>query len=158
MNSIKMANGALQVQIRCCRLDGDPYEHSWPKHGWLKYNNKQLMPLTQPPENTSARKRKDEPFNVTTLATTGSNTVEIIQYNDSDVYAGIVYLVKKKSIDQYTEDIKKNNVEDVLTCTKRIKKILDINYDEICLVDQFRICSLKCPIVFSLIKTPVRGK
>lgn len=48
------------------------------------------MPLTQPPENTSARKRKDEPFNVTTLATAGNNTVEIIQYNDNDVYAGVV--------------------------------------------------------------------
>jgi len=153
-----MANGALQVQIRCCRLDGDPFEHSWPKHGWLKFNNKQLMPLTQPPENTSARKRKDEPFNVTTLATYGSNTAEIIQYNDSDIYAGAVFLVKKKSIDQFTDEIKKNHTDDIITCCNRIKKILDISYDDISLVDPTRICSLKCPIIFSLINTPIRGK
>lgn len=76
---IKQGNGKLQAQIRCLRLDGIPYEHSWPSHGWLRFNNKQLMPLTQPPENTSARKRKDEPFNVTTLIGSGTNSVEIIQ-------------------------------------------------------------------------------
>jgi len=78
-SKIKHGNGKLQAQIRCLRLDGIPYEHSWPKHGWLRFNNKQLMPLTQPPENTSARKRKDEPFNVTTLVQGGTNAVEIIQ-------------------------------------------------------------------------------
>lgn len=83
MNSIKI-NGSLQVQVRCCRLDGELHEHSWPKHGWLKFNNKNLMQLTQPPENTSARKRKDEPFNIASLAKPGINTLEIIQYNDND--------------------------------------------------------------------------
>jgi len=37
------------------------------------------MPLTTPPENTSARKRNDEPFNVTTLIQCGNNVAEIIQ-------------------------------------------------------------------------------
>lgn len=79
-----MSKGSLQIQIRCCRLDADPHEHSWPKHGWLKFNNKNLMQLIQPPENTSARKRKDEPCNVTSLAKNGNNTIEIRQYNDND--------------------------------------------------------------------------
>jgi len=147
----------MQIQMRCMKLNGEGREHSWPKHGWLRFNGKQLMPLTQPPENTSARKRKDEPFNVTTLCTAGRNSVEIIQYNDDDVYVGFVLLVNKKSSQKYCEEIKKNNISTVDECVRRIGKLLDDKHDEITLVDKNRKCSLKCPMTMIPISTPARG-
>lgn len=50
LTNVKSASGTLQVQMRCLKLNGEGREHSWPKHGWLRFNGKQLMPLTQPPE------------------------------------------------------------------------------------------------------------
>jgi len=40
LNNIKLCNGEIQVQIRCCRLDGIPLEHNWPKYGHIKFNKK----------------------------------------------------------------------------------------------------------------------
>jgi len=50
----------------------------------IKVNCKVVKTLTQPPENTSARKRKDYPLNLTEHLKVGSNDFEIAINNDTD--------------------------------------------------------------------------
>lgn len=158
LDAIKGAGGVLQVQMRCLKLDAEGYEHSWPKHGWLRFNGKQLQPLTQPPENTSARKRKDEPFNVTTLVTSGRNAVEIIQYNDDDVYVGIVFLVNKKKAEKLCDEIKEKKRESIFDSVKRAVDFMKPNENqEVELADKNRRMLIKCPMTYLPMNTPARG-
>ena len=83
----------MQVQIRCCKLDGIGYEHSWPKLGDLKFNE-QLIHEFKVPDNQNAKKRKDEPLNITMLVRTGTNSIEVMQHADSNSYCAVIFLVR----------------------------------------------------------------
>jgi len=69
----------------------------------------------------------------------------------------MLFLVKKKTTEEWINEIKTNNIEDINMCIKRIKDTLDKKHKYIELVEDSRIMSLKCPIMFTLIKLPVRG-
>jgi len=77
------SNKHLYVQLRVFKV-GTHMELNLPKYGMVKLNNKVIKTLTQPPENTSARKRKDFPINLTEHLKEGSNELEIVVNNDKE--------------------------------------------------------------------------
>jgi len=70
----------------------------------------------------------------------------------------MLFLVKKKTLDEYVEEVRLNCRENINICVERIKNVLDVAYEEIELANPGRRMSIKCPLTFALIKTPVRGK
>jgi len=70
----------------------------------------------------------------------------------------MVFLVKKKTLNEYIEEVRLNCKENILICVEKIKKVLNVDYDDIELDNPCRRISIKCPLTFALINTPVRGK
>lgn len=58
----------------------------------IKVNGKIIKSLTQPPENTSARKRKDFPIYIKDFLKRGNNEIEITVTNDKDTYIPLLFL------------------------------------------------------------------
>jgi len=58
----------------------------------IKVNGKIIKSLTQPPENTSARKRKDFPLPIREYIKRGNNEIEITVTNDRDTYVPLLFM------------------------------------------------------------------
>ena len=120
-NKIYAEGGALQVQVRCCKIDGVGYEHSWPKVGALQFND-QLIQEYKQPENPNAKKRKDEPMNITTLVRTGNNSIEVIQHGDQSTYSAMVFLVKYKDTKSIINNTRTQHYLPEIVCREKLKK------------------------------------
>ena len=59
--TMNFGNGrSLRVQVRCLRLDGVGFEHSYPKYGASMLNNADARTYTTPDPPNDQKKRKDE--------------------------------------------------------------------------------------------------
>ena len=151
---IHKSHGKYQVQLRCLKLDGKSHFMTWPQTGYLIINSKIAMKF-ETSSNPNARKRKDEPLNITTILNPGKNSIEVIQLNDSNLYALSVFLIYKKTENEYIEEIKKNRLSFFQT-KEFIHKVMAFEDHEV-QSDSIKF-SLKCPITLTLIEIPVRGK
>lgn len=62
INEPDLPNPKYQVEIRCVRLDGkNNYEMTWPDCGYIKLNENKILDLKPLVNNSSLRRRKDEP-------------------------------------------------------------------------------------------------
>ncbi|OMJ81936.1 hypothetical protein SteCoe_17474 [Stentor coeruleus] len=152
--SIEIGKGKIQIQIRCLKLDGMSYTMTWPSNGLLLVNGKIAMKF-EIPANINAKKRKDEPLNITTILNSGSNAISLIKYKDPNIYVACVYIVWLKSEDELIEEIYNTSQISVEEGKDFIKKILHSN-DEDLVPDSIRF-SLKCPFTYNLLEIPTRG-
>lgn len=151
---ILTGDGLIQVQARCIRMDGDSIHQIWPIKGYLLVNDKVAMRFETSP-NPNARKRKDEPLNLTTLINCGNNTIALVVISDSNAYFLNVVLVRKKTEYQLIKEIKENNFISVEKSKEFIRNLLkSIDPD---IVSGVFKCELKCPMTMTLMKAPVRG-
>ena len=151
---IEQGRGLYQIQVRSIRLDGVSFCMSWPSKGLLIVNEKIAMRF-ETSNNPNAKKRRDEPLNITTILHPGKNTICIHQYNDPNIYCVALYLIYRKSEERLIEEIKCCNIVTTEKSKEFISKILRSGDEEI-KSDSIKF-SLKCPITMTLMELPVRG-
>ena len=151
---IMVGDGLIQVQARCIRMDGASIHQIWPIKGYLLVNDKVAMKFETSP-NPNARKRKDEPLNLTTLINCGVNTIALVVVADSNAYFMNVVLVSKKTENKLINEIKEKNSISVEKSKEFIRNLLKSMDPDI--VSGVFKCELKCPMTMTLMKTPVRG-
>mmetsp|Transcript_60370 Transcript_60370/g.130918 ORF Transcript_60370/g.130918 Transcript_60370/m.130918 type:complete len:134 (-) Transcript_60370:967-1368(-) len=74
----------IRIHLRVFKV-GTYKELNYPKYGMIKVNAKVLKTLNQPPENTSARKRKDHPLDITDNIKPSQNDVDMTINNDNEI-------------------------------------------------------------------------
>lgn len=151
---IENNGGQLQIQVRCLKLDGISYTMTWPLNGLLLINGKTAMKF-ETISNSNAKKRKDEPLNITTILNIGLNTISLIKYKEPNIYVACVYIVWSKSENQLIEEIINTSQISVEESKVFIKKVLHSN-DEDIIPDSIRF-SLKCPFTYTFLEIPTRG-
>lgn len=147
--------GSVQIQVRCIKMDGKSLMMSWPSKGYLVVNNKIAIKL-EVSSNPNAKKRKDEPLNITQIVDPGQNSISLIQTNDSHSYYISVFTIERKSEDHFIEEVQKNNILTKDKSIEFIKNNLRLGDSEI--APSSIKFSLKCPMTMTIIKIPVRGK
>lgn len=78
INPRRPGKSSIRVQVRCIRLDGIGFEHCFPKFGFMQVNdqrNQQEFKIPDPPNHE--KKRKDEIFDITSIAIQGRNLINI---------------------------------------------------------------------------------
>ena len=153
-NEIVNADGMIQVQARCIRMDGTSIHHVWPVKGVLLVNHKVAMKF-ETSGNPNARKRKDEPLNLTTLMNSGVNTIAMVIANDQNTYYMNLVVIRKKTEQELINEIKENNYLTVDKSKEFIRNLL-VSRDPDLISGSFMF-ELKCPLTMKLIKSPVRG-
>ena len=154
INTIHSGNGDYQIQIRCTRLDGKSQCMAWPPKGNLIINGKIAMKFTIP-DNPNAKKRKDEPLNITTIVKPGENTIGISVMNDKQAYAVVVFLIFKKTEQALIEEIKNYNLLSVKDSKIFIMRTLSAGDEEV--QSNSIKFTLKCPLSMQNLRIPARG-
>ena len=147
------AKGELQVQVRCLKLDGSGFTQQWPKLGCLVLNEA-LAQEFRPPQNHNAKKRKDEPLNVTMILK-NQNSISIVKMNDPDTYVAGVFIVSIKKEEEVIRAIKLKPKVSIQEAKLFVTKKLNLGDSEI--GTQCVKLSVKCPFTMTLMETPVRG-
>lgn len=149
------------MQIRCLRIDTEGLEVSFPKWGGVSVNGSKLLKLEQPPENTSARKRVDHPLRVSNAdLRCGRNSLDIFcEAKDENAYSNVavVYLTKNKTPEEWCREVTAYHKEPIKVSVQRAKEFMRPKHEGVELADQNVRMSVKCPMSFKEMKTPVRG-
>lgn len=98
-SDVHAAKGDKQIQIRCLKLDNQGYLNTWPAYGRLEANHK-LIREFKTNKNPNAKKRKDEPMNITILLQEGKNQISLVKEMDDFAYVLGIFLVEKKTPEQ----------------------------------------------------------
>jgi len=78
----ELQKGNLKAQVRCLRLDGVGFEHTWPRWGYYQFNQGAQFEfkIADPPNHL--KKRKDDIFDISKMLKRGKNRLEIYQYKE----------------------------------------------------------------------------
>mmetsp|Transcript_29620 Transcript_29620/g.29363 ORF Transcript_29620/g.29363 Transcript_29620/m.29363 type:complete len:138 (+) Transcript_29620:136-549(+) len=111
--------------------------------------------LFQPP-NPNAKKRKDQPLNITTLLRSDSpNNICVLQDAKVDKFICGVALIQKKSNESLIEEVRSQPGLSIDEGKTFINKILAQGDSDI--ISNSIKFSIKCPITMTLVEIPVRG-
>eukprot|EP00357_Protocruzia_adherens_P002559 CAMPEP_0115012466 /NCGR_PEP_ID=MMETSP0216-20121206/24752_1 /TAXON_ID=223996 /ORGANISM="Protocruzia adherens, Strain Boccale" /LENGTH=535 /DNA_ID=CAMNT_0002381525 /DNA_START=56 /DNA_END=1660 /DNA_ORIENTATION=+ len=154
---IHSAAGKYQIQIRCLKLDGIGYEHTWPKWGKVSVNSREVMEFKMP-DNPNARKRKDDAINITTLCQIGMNEIEFSMHSDPADYAVVILMIRRVPHAELSEQIRESCVMGYEEAkVNMLKSLRPSEEGDIQIVSDFIELKLKCPITMKPMQTPVRG-
>lgn len=107
------------------------------------------------PEHPNAKKRKDEPLNLTTLFIPGKNSLNLLRVTDPESYFWALVLIRKKTDDYLIREISQKpglSVE-----MGKYNLIRKLNSGDSDIQSKSLKLSIKCPFTMTLMEIPVRG-